>query len=72
MPDTVYLVDVLRCARCGLDHHALEFKLFNGDPIVDSDGTIWERWGICPTTGDPILLKEDNEPPATSAEEAVG
>ncbi len=44
------------CARCGQDHKDLEFKLFT-DAIEDTDGTIWSHWALCPTNGEPILLK---------------
>jgi hypothetical protein len=49
--------NVLHCARCGQDHEALEFHFFVGAPIEDPDGTIWNRWGLCPITGDPVLLR---------------
>lgn len=35
----------------------MEFKRFSGDPIEDLDGTIWDWWGICPVTGDPVMQR---------------
>jgi hypothetical protein len=46
--------NVKGCARCGQDHVDLDFKEFSR-PIVDSDGTVWSQWAICPTTGEPVL-----------------
>jgi len=52
---------VSHCARCGKDHKdKIIFKEFLR-PIVDSDGTVWNYWGKCPNSGEPILLKITNE-----------
>lgn len=51
-------IDVLHCARCGKDHKGVIFYEF-GIPIKDSDGTEWTWWGLCPNTGDPVLLKDE-------------
>jgi hypothetical protein len=56
MPEKILKQSVFHCARCDTDHEGLEFKQFNGNLITDSDGT-WDWWGICPVTGDPILLR---------------
>lgn len=56
---------VLRCARCGENHEHVLAKRFVGEPIVDEDGTTWDRWGLCPKTGDPILFRsitDDDQP----------
>ncbi len=44
------------CARCGQDHKDLEFKPFK-NPVEDTDGTVWSHWALCPTNGEPVLLK---------------
>lgn len=58
------LNEVYQCARCGQTHledERVEFKRFK-KPVVDRDGTVWEYWGTCPLTGDPILLSVIQEP----------
>ncbi len=57
MSDAPIISDVFHCARCGQNHDGVEFEAFTRPP-VDDDGTVWERWGVCPTTGEPILLSE--------------
>lgn len=50
------------CARCGGDHERQESeekKFVN--PVVDWDGTTWTHWWTCPTTGDPVLIREAQE-----------
>jgi hypothetical protein len=54
--------DIHHCARCGKDHDGMEFKRFNGEPIEDCDGTIWDWWGVCPVTGDPVLQRTLEKP----------
>ena len=44
------------CARCRKDH-LVTFMQLNGEPIEDGDGTEWTHWGICPNTGDPVLMR---------------
>lgn len=57
---------VLGCARCGQDHSGFIFQKFQ-NPIADADGTVWDWWGLCPTTGEPVLLKYELPPlPETS------
>jgi len=48
-------INVNSCARCGEDHEQIEFKKFVR-PVEDSDGTLWNWWGFCPRTLDPILM----------------
>lgn len=50
-------IEVTSCARCGKDHDVTFYQF--GNPIVDTDGTIWDWWGLCPNTGDPVLLRSD-------------
>ncbi len=52
-----WLGPVQHCARCHGDHEAVTFSFFENWPIVDADGTVWQAWGLCPTTKEPILLK---------------
>lgn len=60
--------NVIQCARCGRDHDGVIFYEF-GRPIVDSDGTVWDWWGLCPTTGDPILLRSVDSEKSITVEE---
>jgi hypothetical protein len=48
-------INVGFCARCGEDHEGLEFKLFT-HVVDDMDGP-WTHWALCPTNGEPILMK---------------
>jgi len=47
---------VVGCARCGGVHYDLEFKLLTF-PMEDSSGLVWTHWALCPTNGEPILLR---------------
>lgn len=51
------LSKVIGCARCSQDHTEMEFNRFEYEPIKDTDGTLWNYWGLCPITKEPILLK---------------
>jgi len=53
-------VAIKRCARCGQDHD-IEFKHFVGDSFEDSDGVVFDWWGLCPTTGDPVFMTNKDE-----------
>lgn len=53
--DQTEIVNVRHCARCGGDH-PVTVKRFASNPVVDDDGTVWDWWGLCPATGDPILM----------------
>lgn len=67
MKDRVQFTDVVTsCARCGKDHN-VSFSTFVLNPVVDEDGTIWDCWGFCPTTGDVILGKMESGLPSDSA-----
>jgi hypothetical protein len=59
MKETIY-VNVKRCARCGKDHDHIEFAKFD-EPVKDSDGTKWNYWATCLNTGDPILMRVEEE-----------
>jgi hypothetical protein len=50
-------IDVFSCARCGEDHRGLEFKNFT-NPITFGE-LLFEFWGICPTTKEPLIRHED-------------
>lgn len=47
-------VTIFRCARCG-QSHKMKFNKFAINPIEESDGTVWNYWGLCPITGEPVL-----------------
>lgn len=46
---------IVCCARCSGDHEDMKFMKFDR-PIVFGRVT-YEWWGICPTSGDPVLLR---------------
>lgn len=48
-------IAILHCARCGNDHE-IEFKHFTGASFEDADGIVYDWWGLCPVTGDPVLM----------------
>ena len=48
--------NVKRCALCGQDHDALDFKEL-ARPLQYTDGKPWTHWAICPIKGDPILMR---------------
>lgn len=50
-------VDVRHCARCGKDHHSLEFARL--DRPISENGRQWTHWATCPVTGDSILMREE-------------
>lgn len=47
------------CRRCGEKHEAVELHPF-ARPIPDVDGDFTD-WATCPTTGDPILVRNAAE-----------
>lgn len=47
------LVNIRPCTRCGEAHKGLLSKRFN-IPVLGK----WTHWATCPTSGDPILLQE--------------
>ena len=49
------LIKIQNCARCGGDHE-VDFRHFRGNPFVDADDIVYEWWGLCSNTGDPVLL----------------
>lgn len=55
---------VINCARCGQTHKEILFNTFD-IPLEDSDGLVWQWWGMCPVSRDPIIMRkevlEDNE-----------
>jgi hypothetical protein len=46
---------VKHCARCGEDHEEVQFEPFTRF-VPDPDGD-YTQWALCPTTGEPILLR---------------
>lgn len=49
--NSIEVDEILNCARCGRDHRNLNFKKF----IVPIEE--YTYWSTCPETGDPILMK---------------
>lgn len=47
---------VIHCARCGENHAVIEFKKLQR-PVIDSDGTEYAHWSMCPNTHEPILMR---------------
>lgn len=62
LPTPTHRSDIFQCARCGEDHQQLSFRKFIKSPVVDEDGTVWDYWAVCPTTGDPVLQKHEDIP----------
>lgn len=50
------------CARCGKDHR-VRFKELQR-PMVAGDSTL-THWAICPTTGEPIMMRFVDVPDAS-------
>jgi hypothetical protein len=46
---------VASCARCGGEHNRVRFKRLARPVVVDGHER-YQRWGLCPMTGDPILM----------------
>lgn len=45
------------CARCGGDHLDLSYRTF-ARPVPEYDGLgDWTHWALCPTNGEPILIR---------------
>lgn len=65
------IVSIKSCARCGGDHEALEFKPFT--QLVNApSGTVYKWWALCPTNGEPILMRvlgDKQERSSTNGEE---
>lgn len=63
-------ITVLHCARCETDHE-IEFRRFAMHPFEDSDGTVYDWWGLCPVTAEPVLLRviDDKLPVADEQEQ---
>lgn len=54
---SIYL-DIQSCARCGKNHNGIKFQNFQKLPFKYGR-KVWTMWGICPETGDPILLRNN-------------
>lgn len=48
-------IAVKHCARCGKDHD-ISFMPFRGEPFIEADKIVYSFWGLCPNTGDPVLM----------------
>ena len=45
------------CARCGGVHLDLSYRTF-ARPVPEGDGLgDWTHWALCPTNGEPILMR---------------
>lgn len=49
------IVNVKKCVQCKQDHENMPFKKLN-NAMQDADGNIWEYYGICPVTNDPVFM----------------
>lgn len=60
----VRVMDIVGCARCRADgHKQLEFHRFTRPVEVAGSGeSPYTHWAICPTTGEPILLRTVPKP----------
>lgn len=58
-PTTEMKINIRGCARCGEEHDLLEFKKLQR-PVGHLT-----HWALCPTTGEPVLLKILGTPGAT-------
>jgi hypothetical protein len=47
--------NIVGCARCG-GNHSLRFTEFV-QPVLIGDEVAMTHWSLCPTTGDPILMR---------------
>lgn len=48
------------CARCGDAHKRLQIKKFIV-PIKESNILLYDYWTTCPKTGEPIMVKVEDE-----------
>lgn len=51
-------IKITHCARCEQDHE-IDFRHFKGHSFEDCDDVVYDWWGLCPETGDPVLLTND-------------
>jgi hypothetical protein len=61
-----FVIAVTRCARCGADHRAVRFMRFRRK-CQKADA-----WGICPSTGEPILMVMDTDNPPLKLKNKAG
>lgn len=53
-------IDLTGCARCcDADHEDLVFERLDQPMVSGTDGTTWEWWATCPTSGQPILMRTE-------------
>jgi len=55
-----YTTMVYHCARCGQDHE-MTFRKFTRRAIEDDDGVLWQWWGLCPITSEPVLMSDTKD-----------
>lgn len=46
---------IQNCARCAGDHEMVIFNRFKSAVVADT--AVYEWWGSCPETGEPILCQ---------------
>lgn len=64
--DAVFTQSIVGCARCwGAGHDDLRFRKFAHPIELEIEGEmviIASHWSMCPTTGEPIMLRfEEND-----------
>lgn len=52
----VRLLNVKNCSSCGQDHDDWQFKRLHRS--FEDLGHVWEWWGECPITGDPVFARD--------------
>lgn len=50
----VYITNVRRCSRCGVDHYNIVFRKFINGSLE------YTHWGMCPILNEPITMKFDD------------
>jgi hypothetical protein len=53
------ILNIKHCARCNQTHDVIFNRFIQ--PIEDSDGTIWNFWGMCPINNEPVLMRLEND-----------
>ena len=49
--EIIVIKKLTHCSRCGGNHAAVTFFKFVRPPLPET------HWGLCPRTGDPILMR---------------
>ena len=50
-------INVVKCARCGVDHSGLELREFTEGPLLDSVKEPYPYFTFCPLYLEPILVR---------------